>query len=276
MLYRKFCLSLPFHRQSADYCNQGIDLSRQVMIRWANRIVTDVLTPVYNHMIACLMKQGYIHSDETIIHVNRDERTAGRKNYMWIHCSSELLDCSPIIIFSYEATRNTDHLRNMFGEFLGYMTCDAYVSYQVFESENEGVQTTGCWMHCRRYWANAFFLNDITRLSEDILLELPETRALFLIRDIYAVHVSANMAERASYLDKLSTDEYKQLTRKRNAIEGIPSVLRRKYHVDDIPVFGYLRSRQFFLFKVGAYNFNKLLKHNRRTRGESAQNPAMA
>ena len=70
--------------------------------------------------------------------------------------------------------------------------------------------------------------------------------------------------------------EYKQLTRKRNAIEGIPSVLRRRYHVDDIPVFGYLRSRQFFLFKVGAYNFNKLLKHNRRTRGESAQNLAMA
>lgn len=92
----------------------------------------------------------------------------------------------------------------------------------------------------------------------------------------YAVHVSANMAERARYLAKLSTDEYKQLTRKRNAIEGIPSVLRRRYHVDDIPVFGYLRSRQFFLFKVGAYNFNKLLKHNRRTRGESAQNLAMA
>lgn len=76
----------------------------------------------------------------------------------------------------------------------------------------------------------------------------------------YAVHVSANMAERAGYLAKLSTGEYRQLTRKRNAIEGIPSVLRRRYHVDNIPVFGYLRSRQFFLFKVGAYNFNKLLK----------------
>ena len=92
----------------------------------------------------------------------------------------------------------------------------------------------------------------------------------------YAVHVSDNMAEQARYLAKLSTDENKQLTRKRNAIEGIPSVLRRGYHVDDIPVFGYLRSRQFFLFKVGAYNFNKLLKHKRWTRGESAQNLAMA
>lgn len=75
----------------------------------------------------------------------------------------------------------------------------------------------------------------------------------------YAVHVSANMMERVKYLEKLSTDEYIQLTRKRNAIEGIPSVLRRRYHVDDIPVLGYLRSRQFFWFKIGAYNFNKLL-----------------
>lgn len=95
-------------------------------------------------------------------------------------------------------------------------------------------------------------------------------------RKNYAVHVSAKMAERARYLAKLSTDEYKKLTRKRNAVEGIPSVLRRRYHVDDIPVLGYLRSQQFFLFKIGAYNFNKLLKHNRKTRGRSAQKPALA
>lgn len=92
----------------------------------------------------------------------------------------------------------------------------------------------------------------------------------------YAVYASANMMERAKYLKKLSTDEYIQLTRKRNAIEGIPSVLRRRYHVDDIPVLGYLRSRQFFLFKIGAYNFNKLLRHNKRQRAESAQNLAIA
>ena len=61
------------------------------------------------------------------------------------------------------------------------------------------------------------------------------------------------MAERARYLAKPSIDEYRQLTRRRNAIEGIPSVLRRRYHVDDIPVSGYLRSRQFFLFEIGAY-----------------------
>ena len=92
----------------------------------------------------------------------------------------------------------------------------------------------------------------------------------------FAVHVSSNMAERARYMEKLSTDEYIQLTRKRNAIEGIPSVLRRRFHIDEIPVFGFLRSRQFFLFKIGAYNFNKLLRHNKRLRAKSVQNLVIA
>ena len=92
----------------------------------------------------------------------------------------------------------------------------------------------------------------------------------------YAVHVSSSMVERARYMEKLSMEEYRQLTRMRNAIEGIPSVLRRRYHIDEIPVLGYLRSRQFFLFKIVAYNFNKLRRHNRRRKDESAQNPVIA
>ncbi|WP_370447298.1 transposase [Veillonella sp. 3627] len=95
-------------------------------------------------------------------------------------------------------------------------------------------------------------------------------------RKNYAVHVSATMAERARYMEKLSTDKYIQLTKKRNAVEGIPSVLRRRFRIDDIPTFGYLRSRQFVLLKIGTYNFNKLLRHNRRIGGQSAQNLAIA
>ena len=92
----------------------------------------------------------------------------------------------------------------------------------------------------------------------------------------YAVHASASMVSRARYSEKLSTAKYIELTRLCNAIEGIPSVLRRKYHIDEIPVFGKLRSRQFILFKIGAYNFGKLFRHNRRLRVESAQNLVMA
>ena len=92
----------------------------------------------------------------------------------------------------------------------------------------------------------------------------------------YVVQISKNMVERAKYLEKLSTEEYMELTRKRNAVEGIMSVLRRKYRVDEIPTYGKLRSRVFFLFKIGAYNFNKLLRHQRRTRAKSALLEAIA
>lgn len=95
-------------------------------------------------------------------------------------------------------------------------------------------------------------------------------------RKNFAIHVSGNMVNRAKYRKKLTTEEFKQLTRQRNAVEGIMSVLRRKYHVDDIPVFGLIRSRVFFLFKIGAYNFNKLRSHNRKIREKSAQNLVMA
>ena len=40
-------------------------------------------------------------------------------------------------------------------------------------------------MHCRRYFAEAFFINEISELSDEQLKELPETKALLLIRDIY-------------------------------------------------------------------------------------------
>lgn len=76
-----------------------------------------------------------------------------------------------------------------------------------------------------------------------------------------AVQVSAKMKARAEYMKLLGTEEYRELAGKRNAIEGIPSVLRRKYHVDEIPVFGKNRSKIFFYLKIGAFNVVKLITH---------------
>lgn len=186
ILYRKFVLGLPFYRQAVDYQMSGIDLSKQTIINWVNKLVPEIMEPVVDYLTECLLKYKYTQNDETYIQVNKDGRGPGHKSFLWVHCSSELLDCNPIIIFCYEATRGTDHLRKFFKEFLGYITCDAYVSYQVLENENNGLITvTGCMMHCRRYLAEAFFVNDVAELSDEQLLELPETKALMLIRDIY-------------------------------------------------------------------------------------------
>lgn len=74
------------------------------------------------------------------------------------------------------------------------------------------------------------------------------------------VMVTENMVQRATYLKKLSSNEYHSLSKKRNGVEGLPSVLRRRYNVDYMPVRGLVRSKIWFSFKVGAINVKRMLK----------------
>lgn len=73
------------------------------------------------------------------------------------------------------------------------------------------------------------------------------------------VRISQKTIARAKYVKKLSTAEYVELSKKRNGVEGIPSVLRRKYGVDNIPVRGLLRSKLWFSFKIGAINVARVI-----------------
>lgn len=186
ILYRKFVLGLPFYRQARDYMMQDIALAKQTVINWVNTLVPEVCLEVHEYMTQLLISYKYTQSDETFIQVNKDGYGPGHKSYLWVHTSSELLDCPPIIVFCYELTRSTDHLRSYFQEFLGYITCDAYVSYRVLENESGGrIQTTGCLMHCRRYFAEAFFVQNVAEMADEELKALPETKALLLIREVY-------------------------------------------------------------------------------------------
>lgn len=186
ILYRKFVLGLPFYRQAFDYQMQGIFLIKQTIINWVNILVPKICEEVYDFMTQRLVGYRYTQSDETYIQVNKDGYGPGHKSFFWVHVSSGLSDCPPVIIFCYEETRGTDHLRRFFQEFLGYITCDAYISYRDVEGESGGdILTTGCFMHCRRYFAEAFFVQNVAAMNDEELLELPETKALLLIRGIY-------------------------------------------------------------------------------------------
>jgi len=73
------------------------------------------------------------------------------------------------------------------------------------------------------------------------------------------VKISTAAVERAEYTRKLSTEEYKEHARKRNGVEGVPSILRRRYGVDRMPVRGLLRSKMWFGFKIGAINVKRVI-----------------
>ena len=90
------------------------------------------------------------------------------------------------------------------------------------------------------------------------------------------VSVFSKKVQRAKKYANMNTEEYRELSRKRNGVEGLPSILRRKYNVDHITVRGKQRSRLFFGFKIGAINVNKLRKYIKRQQVESAQNTVFA
>jgi len=60
--------------------------------------------------------------------------------------------------------------------------------------------------------------------------------------------------------EKMDTKEYTELANKRAGIEGLPSVFRRIYNVDSMPIRGELRSKIWFGLKVLASNVKKLFK----------------
>jgi len=186
IFYHKFFLALPIYRQETYFKNLGLTLSRQTMNNWVNRLSMEIFSLVYDKLTQLLMQFEYHQCDETYFQVNKDGREAGSKSFMWVHRSSELLKVNQIIVYCFELTRGTDHLRKFYEDFKGYITCDAYVSYHVLGEENADVIIIcGCMMHLRRRFVKSLSLINTKDLDYDTVEALPETKVLKLIGRIY-------------------------------------------------------------------------------------------
>jgi len=58
----------------------------------------------------------------------------------------------------------------------------------------------------------------------------------------------------------MGTPDYQELARKRAGIEAIPSILRRRYKIDHLPVRGLLRAKVYLGFKISAINCKRSIK----------------
>lgn len=187
VMYNMVALGLPFYRQSQDLARDGVNISRQTMSYWAINLSDIYLRPVYDMLCTQVCMHSHNQVDETHWTVINDGRRAGSVSYIWAHVTSELLNVPPVIVYCFELTRGTDHLRNFYGNhFKGNLTSDGYVAYPVYESETDGeVTVSGCLAHCRRYFWYALLILNVTDLSIDQVRSLPEVRALSLIGEIY-------------------------------------------------------------------------------------------
>lgn len=75
------------------------------------------------------------------------------------------------------------------------------------------------------------------------------------------VYVSQKSSERAKIQRSMKESHFKIAAKIRNGVETIPSILRRRYDIDHMPVRGKIRMKHRFGFKIGALNLKKLFKY---------------
>lgn len=204
IFYKRYVLYLPVYRISADYTSNFFPLSRQTITNWILNYVPLFFGPVYDRLCELLGKVTYQQCDETTWMVINDGRKAGSKSYVWAHMTSEFCEGPKIVVFCYELTRGTDHLRKFFPkEFSGTICADAYQAYFTFARERDGLVTISlCWMHCRRRIAEALSLLHLKDMPKKELDQLPEVRAIRMIAAVY---------REENKLRALSADERKRL-----------------------------------------------------------------
>ncbi len=189
-LYNKFFLHMPFYRQEEDMRQtDGFAVPRQTMIRWAIRLACIFLWRVYEHMRCLEADCPYQNADETFLRVvGEKDSKPGRKYYVWVFSTGELMGGHPIIIYRYGPSRSAENLREQLGvrDYLRTITCDAYAAYDTVANESDGkISVSNCLSHARRRWVYALEVIHPDKYTDEQLMELPEVKALLLIQEVF-------------------------------------------------------------------------------------------
>ena len=149
----KFVNAIPVNRLSDEI--ERIDDVRilpQNMCFWLNECADRYLDKLYNRLREERFRCHVMQADETPCLVNKDDRPAGSKSYMWVYRSGESEE-HPFILYDYQKTRKADHPREFLKDFKGICVTDGYQVYHTISKERKDLRIAGCWAHCKRRFA---------------------------------------------------------------------------------------------------------------------------
>ena len=151
----KYVNSNPLDRIARDFQANGLNLSKQTMSNWTVWSAERYFLPLYEWMKKRQLKAHVNQCDETPLEVIYDGRPAGSKSYMWVHLTGELSPVPKIIIYEYQKTRHSDHPKEYYKDFTGFLMTDGLEQYHKLERDLEGVTNANCMAHARRHFSNA-------------------------------------------------------------------------------------------------------------------------
>ena len=151
LIHQKFELGIPLYRQEKEWEALGLRLSRATLSNWLLVVYRDWLVHIVHRLKQELLKQRYLHIDETHVQVLKEP---GRKNtsdsYMWVYCSIKD-SVTPIRYFEYRPGRSGKYPEAFLRGYEGYIHTDAYSGYNAVS----GVKRCLCYTHLRRAFVDA-------------------------------------------------------------------------------------------------------------------------
>lgn len=103
------------------------------------------LSLLYERLHKEIYRSKVLQADETPVLINKDDRPAGSKSYLWVYRTGKMLSAAPIVLYEYQKTRKTDHPREFLKDYNGTVVTDGYQVYHTLEKEREDLRIAVCW-----------------------------------------------------------------------------------------------------------------------------------
>lgn len=150
-MYQKYVNHIPLYRQEKDWQNLGMKIKRSTLSNWILKTSEDWLIPMVSRLHEKLLKDNYLHADESPIQVmNEDGKKNTTKSYMWIYTTSSHSN-KQIRIFEYCSGRAGANAAEFLEGYRGYLHTDGYKGY----GRLKDITRCLCWSHARRYFTDA-------------------------------------------------------------------------------------------------------------------------
>jgi transposase len=161
IIFGKYVNAVPLYRQEQVYKENNINISRATMANWMLMTYEKYLKYYYEALHRKLIKQKYLHADETPLLVSKDGRKTGSKSYMWVYTTVDMDGVPKIALYNYRMTRSSEHPREFLRGFKGTVMTDAFESYHKLEKEDpESFKVAGCWVHAKRKYTDIIKAED--------------------------------------------------------------------------------------------------------------------
>jgi transposase len=185
ILVQKFGLGVPHYRLEQHIEDQGVPLDRGTMSRYVDEAGGALGASIVHAMWQdALTTAAVISTDATGAMIQPEKRADGQRQACKKgHFFTAVVDCDHVL-FAYAERHTQAAVLKIFGEFKGFLQCDASNVYDILDrgppkDEDDladGIKLVGCWAHRRRY----FFEAAICKYQIGV-------QGLLRIRAIYAI-----------------------------------------------------------------------------------------